>query len=106
VALDRSQLLAATAAGRLVWSAHGWQRAKERRFTRDDVLSALEHGEVIEDYPTPWPCPAILLLALVSEHRVHVVAAMDEERDEAYIITVYEPTADKFEADWKTRRPR
>jgi len=37
---------------------------------------------------------------------MHVVAAMDEERDEAYIITVYEPTPDKFEADWKTRRRR
>lgn len=104
MALDRAKLARAASAGRVLWREHARRRAEERRFSPEQVLAALTSGEVIEEYATAYPFPAALLLAVAGDRPLHVVAAMAESSEEAYIITVYEPTADKFEADWKTRR--
>ena len=34
----------------------------------------------------------------------HAVPALDETNEWAYVITVYEPDLEHFEADYKTRR--
>jgi hypothetical protein len=106
VALDLTRLADAAAAGRLIWREHARKRAEERGFAPDDVVSALAIGEVIEDYPDARPFPAVLLLWFAPERPWHLVMAFDEETGEAYIATIYEPTLEKFEPDWRTRKQR
>lgn len=45
-------------------------------------------------------------LGVVRGRPLHVVAALDAQGPDVYIITVYEPSPEKFEQDWKTRRPQ
>jgi hypothetical protein len=89
----------------VTFRTHALQRLFERRITVAEVRQVLEHGEVIEDYPTDFPFPSCLLLAHVGGRPLHVVAADNEPGDETIVITVYEPDPAKWEPDWKTRRP-
>jgi len=94
----------AAKAGRVTWRAHVLRRMVERGFCRAEIIEALEHGEVIEDYADDTPYPSALVLGFRDELPLHVVVAFDASAPETYIITVYEPSPDKFESDWRTRR--
>ena len=61
-------------------------------------------GEVIEDYPQNTPFPSCLILEWVKGKPYHVVASLDETIGMGYIITAYEPSLDKFQSDFRTRR--
>ena len=50
--------------------------------------------------------PSILLFAAVEGRPLHAVAPYDSEQDWVFIITAYEPSPEKFEPDFKTRRSR
>lgn len=95
--LDLEQLRRALAAGRFEWRLHALERMAERNITLADALAVLQHGERIEDYPEDNPYPSALFLGWMVEKPLHVLAALDQEHDWAYIITVYEP-------DYRTRR--
>jgi hypothetical protein len=75
-----------------------------RSIARADVLTVLATGEVVEDYPDDTPYPSALVLGFAGTRPLHVVVALDKRGPDAYGITVYEPSPDKFEPDWKTRR--
>lgn len=90
--------------GRTDWRLHALRRMVERRISRDEVIDALGRGEVIEDYPDDQPYPSALVLGFMGNRPLHVVVAFDAGGPYAYIITVYEPSPDKFESDWRTRR--
>jgi len=68
------------------------------------VIDVLMLGEEIEDYPADKPYPSALFLGWIEDRPLHVVVALDEETQWAYIITAYEPSLEYFEADFKTRR--
>ena len=61
-------------------------------------------GNVIEDYPEDRPFPSCLMVRLIEGKPIHVVVSLDEKENSAYIITVYEPSLDKFDPDYKTRK--
>lgn len=103
-AFDNAAVQAAILAGRLQWRLHVLQRMPERSIERSDVLAVLTAGETIEDYPDDTPYPSALVLGFVGSRPLHVVVALDIGGPDAYVVTVYEPSSDKFEADWKTRR--
>ena len=88
----------------VTFRTHALQRLFEHRISVAEVRQVLEHGEVIEDYPTDSPFPSCLLLANVAGRPLHVVAADNAPDDETIVITVYEPDPTKWEPDWKTRR--
>jgi TusA-related sulfurtransferase len=92
--------------GRHHWELHVLERMAEREIVRADVLAVLQGGEVIEVYPDDTPFPRALILGFVSNGPLHVVVALDASGPDPYIITVYQPSPDKFEPDWKTRRKR
>lgn len=77
-----------------------------RGIARADVLGVLHGGEVVEEYLDDTPYPSALVLGFVASRPLHVVVALDANGPDAYIITVYEPSPDRFERDWKTRRKR
>ena len=96
--------IAAVQAGRVVWRAHVLRRMVERGINRSEVVGAVVTGEVIEEYTDDSPYPSALVLGFLEDRPLHVVVSFDESGPDTYIITAYEPSPDKFELDWRTRR--
>jgi len=90
---------------RIIFRVHAIQRMFMRRITKDEVLHAIEAGEVIEEYPDDTPYPSRLILGWEGQRPLHVVAAYDAEDDEEIIITVYKPDPAHWESDYKRRKP-
>lgn len=87
----------------IVISLHGQLRLNERNITVDDVMNAIDNGEIIEQYPDDFPFPSCLILGLsINDVYIHIVVSMND--DKIYLITAYIPDTDKWEADMKTRR--
>lgn len=103
---DRASMRAAIGAGRVHWRLHVLQRMPERGIERAEVLIALATGEVIESYPETSPYPSALVLGLVDGRPLHIVVALDAPGAEAYVITVYEPSPERFEPGWRRRKQR
>lgn len=89
---------------RLTFRVHAIARMFLRQINDADVRFALNTGEEIESYPDDEPYPSRLVLGWVAGRPVHVVAADNDEDDETFVITVYEPTSDLWEPDFKRRR--
>ncbi len=68
------------------------------------VLDLLLSGKRIHDYPEDKPFASALFLGYDGVRPLHVVASLDETAAQAFIITVYEPSLDVFEPDYKTKR--
>ena len=102
--LDRALLARLARAGRVQWTFHARTRAAERGFEAAGIDVVLVSGEVIEEYPNDKPFPGALLLGRVTGRPVHVVAAVDRTGRMSYVITVYEPSRQHFEDDFRTRR--
>ena len=91
---------------RVEWKKHVLERMWERGISRTDVLTVLSTGQIIESYGNDRPFPSYLILGYVGEHPIHVVAAYDDKSETCYIITVYRPDLQYFDADYKTRKKR
>jgi len=88
----------------LIYRVHARQAMFTRSISDECVEDILQNGEVIEDYPHAFPCPAKLLLGRCNGRSIHVVAAENSSQQQVIIITAYEPTLQKWESDMKTRR--
>ncbi len=87
----------------IIISLHGQLRLNERNITVDDVMKAIDNGEIIEQYPKDFPFPSCLILGLsVQNVYIHIVVSMNEGK--IYLITAYKPSPDQWEADLKTRK--
>lgn len=88
------------------WSTHALKELTPEPFTVTDVEDALQHTEVIEDYPHLHRfLPDCLVLAFDNfPQPIHCVVALNEMRDYILIVTVYRPTAEEWEDDWRTRK--
>ncbi|MEI8130796.1 MAG: DUF4258 domain-containing protein [Leptolinea sp.] len=87
----------------ILWRRHALERMLEREFSREIVLQVVLHGEVIEDYSADRPVPSALMLGWEQQCPVHVVISIGVDV-QAAVITVYEPTLEVFESDFRTRR--
>jgi len=90
--------------GRLVFRVHAITRMFERGVSAEEVRVALESGETIETYPDDLPYPSRLVLGQSRGRPIHVVVADNTERDEAIVVTVYEPDAALWDCDFRRRR--
>lgn len=88
----------------LIYRVHARQSMFTRFISDECVEHIIHHGEIIEDYPQAFPFPARLFLGWCGSRPVHVVAAEDSHKQLAIVITVYEPSFAKWEADMRTRR--
>jgi len=91
-------------AKRVLFSGHAVRRMFERGLSKDHVLAIIRGGEVIADYPDDSPYPSCLLLGFVRGTPVHVVLAHDSESGAAVVVTAYEPDAELWNQDFRTRR--
>jgi Domain of unknown function (DUF4258) len=77
------------------------------RIVMDEILAALDSGEIIEEYPEDVPYPSCLVLGYTRERRaLHIVCAPVREESRLIIITVYQPDPTRWEADWQRRKSR
>jgi hypothetical protein len=67
-------------------------------------MNAVDSYEIIEAYPGDKYLPSYLIYAKYGKQIIHVQIAVDNKDDNIRIITVYKPTSDKWERDFKTRR--
>lgn len=101
---DPDEIREAVRHGRVEWQRHALERMVQRQIARAEALSVLLNGERIEDYPEDQPLPSALFLGWHGERPLHVVAAFDADRETVAVVTVYEPSLEHFEADFRTRR--
>ena len=76
----------------------------ERRVAIKKVLSAIETGEVIEDYSPETHEPSRLILGFQGKRPFHVVTSENPQTNETTVITVYVPDADRWKKDSRRRR--
>ena len=82
---------------------HASERLKERGIKAREIREAVNNGEIIEQYPNDYPYPSCLILGLTINNKyLHIVISDDGTK--ANIITAYYPSADKWTADYKTRK--
>ena len=85
----------------IVMTSHANTQCTERIINSSDILEALLHGEIIEDYPNDYPYPSCLMLAFLKPHKpIHICCGVGEGK--IYIITAYYPTTEIWEDDMKT----
>lgn len=91
---------------KILWSRHAIAELVMEDWDRRQVEDALLSCQVIEDYPALHrPLPDCLVLSWLSASSpIHAVVAIDQERDRLLLVTVYCPSEEEWEDDWKTRK--
>jgi hypothetical protein len=83
-------------------SDHASKRGVERGISSGEIEQAVLSGEVIEDYPDDKYGPSCLILGATENDRIlHVQLSYPPQ---VKVITLYEPSPQEWEADWKTRK--
>lgn len=89
---------------KIISRVHTVERMFEREIALEDVRYVLQHGEAIENYVGDKPYPSAVMLAWRAERPLHVVMAYNKLKDETILITAYEPDAEQWDAEFRTRR--
>ena len=87
---------------KIIITQHSRKRFAERKISISDVCTAIDNGEIIEQYPDDFPFPSCLILGRKADERIHIVASINEGT--MYIITAYVPNSSKWKDDFKTRK--
>lgn len=86
------------------FSSHAIKRMFERSLTRDDVVTAIEQGELIKNYPDDTPYPSCLILWFLDTTPVHVVVARDDRELDCYVITAYVPSSTIWQDGFREKK--
>jgi hypothetical protein len=71
----------------------------------DEMLQALDTGEIIEEYPDDQPYYSCLIFGrTLSGRPLHIVCAPVSTERRLIVITTYQPDPDRWEADLKRRK--
>ena len=89
---------------RLVFRVHAIRRMFQRRINEKDVRHVLATGEVIEEYPNETPYPSRLVLGWCGPQPIHIAVADNIDAGETIVITVYEPSLDKWDSNFRRRK--
>ncbi|MBI2720521.1 MAG: DUF4258 domain-containing protein [Rhizobiales bacterium] len=102
--LVRIQHLVAARAYRI--TDHAFLEMREDDILPLDVIHGLSKAEIVEDYPDAGRGPTVLVLCRDSAGGpLHAVWGMHKlQPDSAVLITVYRPKADRWTADFLSRR--
>lgn len=90
---------------KIYWSLHAVKKLRVERLRKAEVENSLKECIIIADYPAEGrPLPDCLVLGFIGPGPVHSVVAIDRDFDRILIVTVYRPSAERWEDDWKTRK--
>jgi hypothetical protein len=71
----------------------------------EEVLQALDRGEILEEYPDDVPYPSCLVLGRTATGRpIHVVCAPVAAEQRVIIITTYQPDPARWDEEFRHRR--
>lgn len=88
----------------LKFSRHAVTQMFSRSISKQDVISVLQTGKPVTEYPDDRPLPSKLILGFVEKRPIHVVVAYDESKKTCILITAYVPDLKIWESDFKKRR--
>ncbi|MCD8053779.1 MAG: DUF4258 domain-containing protein [Lachnospiraceae bacterium] len=84
-------------------TVHAAKRLEQRGILLKDIISSIQTGEIIEQYPDDYPYPSCLILGQnTGRSLIHTVIGMNET--DLFLITAYFPDINKWEEDFKTRK--
>ena len=89
---------------KLVFSSHAIQQMFFRRISKEDVKTAINYGEVIEEKPDDTPFLSYLILDFVNNKPIHVVFSYDQINDTGYVVTAYIPDPQLLTDNFRKRR--
>ena len=91
--------------GELRVSSHGYDEIAEDHIFIRDILSSIENGKVVEDYPEFGKGPCVLVLQTDRDaNPVHVVWGIPKDHDgPAVLITAYRPDPARWTDDYLRR---
>ncbi|MCK5232415.1 MAG: DUF4258 domain-containing protein [Desulfobulbaceae bacterium] len=89
---------------KISFSGHAVQRMYERRISKFQVMSVVESGAIIAEYPDDTPYPSYLLNGIADNKPLHLVVALDNSNSSCYIVTVYIPDPAQWTNNYQTRR--
>jgi hypothetical protein len=85
------------------WTNHILERIFRRGISMNDVISALNNGEIIEQYPSDYPFPSCLVLGRTKAGKaLHIVCGSNGT--ELWLITAYIPNPAEWTEDFRQRR--
>jgi hypothetical protein len=80
-------------------------RMRQRRISIDEFKEAMSHAKIVEYYQDDYPLPSALILGFTALGRpLHAVAALDQNGEMLWIITLYEPTIELWDDQFKNRK--
>ncbi|MBI4551309.1 MAG: DUF4258 domain-containing protein [Candidatus Latescibacteria bacterium] len=85
------------------FSQHAVDQSILRHISVQDLRTAIEHGEIIEDYPHDKYGPSCLILGFTRRKRPLHIQCSYPSRPIVKIITLYEPDPERW-IDFKVRR--
>ena len=92
---------------KILWSVHAVKKLRIEGLRKTRVEDSLKTCELIEDYSQEGrPLPDCLVLGFIDKDPVHIVVAIDVAFDRILIVTVYRPSTERWENDWKTRKKK
>lgn len=89
----------------VLYRIHAVQRLFERKIALSNVSHTVQSGEIIEDYSADMPQPGRLILGFQGKRPLHVVVSENPEAGRITVITVYVPDLDRWDRQFKRRRP-
>ena len=79
------------------------ERLFQRSIGTTDVVNALIHAEIIEQYPMDYPFPSCLVLGTaLNGSPLHVVCGSNGA--ELWLVTAYHPDPAEWADDFKSRK--
>lgn len=88
------------------YTNHAIEFMAKRGIMEEEIETCIHKGETIERYPNDKSFPSELILAYVNSRPIHIVMARDKKLKICFVVISYEPTLDKFETDYKTRKKK
>lgn len=78
-------------------------RMKRRHISREALIEASSHYEIIESYPDDKYLPSYLVYALYEGIVYHIVFAIDINQEYVHVVTAYRPDLSEWTPDLKRR---
>jgi len=88
-------------------SQHAFRRLLSHSIRSDDLVVTIVSAVVLEDYPSYYSGPAVLVLQYDANRApLHAVWGIEKGTDEpAVLVTAYRPDPSLWSDDFRTRRP-
>jgi hypothetical protein len=92
---------------KISWSLHAVKKLRVEGLRKRDIEYALKECIIVEDYAMEGrPLPGCLILGFINSNPVHAVIGIDRDFDRVFVITVYKPSSERWENDWKARKTK